>query len=121
MRLAQDEQQHPIPEELRDVFVRIADAFVAGDYSLRAAGIAGVEPIDVDTAEYIDGCIAAYGDSLAPLNPAVWERSCYGWSGEHWEMLVDLTTQHEQVSDLVLHADLRLDPLRIAVRSVHVP
>jgi len=121
VRLEQDEQEHPIPEELRGIFVRIVDAFVAGDYSLRAVGIAGVELIDADTAKYIEGCIAAYGDLLAPLDPAVWERSCYGWSGGGWEMLVDLTTQHEPVSDLVLHADIRLDPLRIAVRSVHVP
>ncbi|MFN4097919.1 MAG: hypothetical protein ACK4GG_14245 [Sphingomonas sp.] len=121
MTLEQDEREHPIPEELRGVFVRIVDAFVAGDYSLRAAGIAGVELIDADTVEYIEECIAAYGDSLAPLDPAVWERSCYGWQGDHWEMLVDLTTQHQQVSDLTLHASVRLDPLRVAVRSVHVP
>ncbi|MDK2769832.1 MAG: hypothetical protein KYX69_19185 [Sphingomonas sp.] len=121
MRPERDEQQHSIPEELRGHFVRIVDAFVAGDYSLQSAGIAGVDPIDADTAEYIEKCIAAYGDALAPLDPAVWERSCYGWSGDHWEMLVDLTTQHQEVSDLTLHVDVRLDPLRIAVRSVHVP
>ncbi|HEV7288494.1 DUF7668 domain-containing protein [Sphingomonas sp.] len=119
--MAQDEQEHPIPEELRGVFVQIVDAFVAGDYSLRAAGIADVDLIDADTAESIEKCIAAYGDPLAPLDPAVWERSCYGCSGDHWEMLVDLTTQHEPVSDLTLHADVRRDPLRVAVRSVHVP
>ncbi len=121
MRLAQDEQEHSIPEELRGLFVQIVDAFVAGDYSLRAVGIAGVDLIDADTADYIEGCIAVYGDPLAPLDPAVWGRSCYAWSGDHWETLVDLTTQHQQVSDLTLHADVRLDPLRIAVRSVHVP
>ena len=121
MRLAQDEQEHPIPEELRGLFVQIVDALVAGNYSLRAAGLASVEPIDADTVEYIEACITAYGDSLAPLDPAVWERSCYGWQGDHWEMLVDLTTQHQQVSDLTLHASVRLDPLRVAARSVHVP
>jgi hypothetical protein len=121
VRLAQDEQEHPIPEELRGVFVRIVDAFVAGDYLLRTAETPYAEPIDADTVDYIESCITAYGDSLAPLDPAVWERSCYGWSGEHWEMLVDLTTQRQPVSDLVLHADIRLNPLRIAVRSVHVP
>jgi len=120
--LEQDDTEHPVPVELRGVFEGIADAFMQGDYELRERPIAGVAPVDRDTAQFIEASIAAYGDVLAPLDPAVWERSCYAWAASgHWQVLVDLTTQQEPVSDLTLHADIRLEPLRITVRSVHVP
>ena len=117
--LEQDDQEHPVPADLRGVFERIVEAFVMGDRVLDRVGEAAI--IDTETAEFIQASIDAYGDALAPLDPAVWERSCYAWAGDHWQVLVDLTTRHEAVSDLTLHADVRLNALRVTVQSVHVP
>jgi len=117
--LERDDREHPLPVELRGVFARIVDALVRGDFALD--GIGEAASIDAETAEFIRASVEAYGDELAPLDPAVWERSCYGWSGGHWQVLVDLTTRHEAVSDLTPHANVRLNPLCVTVRSVHVP
>ena len=120
--LKRDDQEHAIPESLRSLFSSIAVAFARGDYSLRDHEIEGVAPIEPATAAAIAENVSAYGDSLAPLDASTWERSCYRWMDGHWEVLVDLTTAREPVSDLTLHAHLcdASGPL-LEVRSVHVP
>jgi hypothetical protein len=120
--LDKDDHEHPIPEPWRPTFRRIASAFAAGDFQLRDHRIEGVAPIPPETAQYIAGNVAAYGEPLAPLNDATWERSIYLWMDGHWEMLVDLSTETEPVSDLTLHARLyEGDELRMEIDSVYVP
>lgn len=111
--LVQDNDEHPVPEDMRPRFQELIAAFVTGDFQLS---------IDADTAQFIEGQIAAYGDSLAPLSDDVWQRSAYHWMEDHWEFLIDLSTVQERVSDLTLHAKLFDGPNgRIEVWSVHVP
>jgi hypothetical protein len=121
--LQKDEAEHPVPEPLRSTFRQIADAFVAGDFQLRDHPIAGVRPIDSETAEDIADSISAYGETLAPLNEETWERSIYRWMDGYWQMLVDLTTKSESVSDLTLHAKLYEtgDDIALVVEAVYVP
>jgi hypothetical protein len=120
--LAKDDAEHPVPPEWRATFHRIADAFAVGDYELCNHTIANVSAIDRPTAEFISGCVAAYGDSLTPLHPSTWERAIYHWTGGCWTFLVDLTTTNEQVSDLTLHAKLYdTEDSKLEVMSVHVP
>jgi hypothetical protein len=104
--LQKDDAEHPVPEPLRSTFRQIADAFAAGDFQLREYPIAGVCPIEPDTAEWIADNIAAYGATLAPLNEQTWHRSIYRWMDGYWQMLVDLATSCERVSDLTLHGKL---------------
>jgi hypothetical protein len=104
--LMKDDSEHPVPEPLRTTIRQIANAFVAGDFQLREHPIAGVRPVDPDTAEWMADNIAAYGDTLATLNEETWTRSVYRWMEGYWDMLVDLTTSSEPVSDLTLHAKL---------------
>lgn len=120
--LAQDDEEHPVPEQLRPRFQGLVAAFVAGDYRLSKHALDGIAPIDEDTARFIAGQIAAYGAPLTPLDDAVWRRSIYLWMDGYWEFLIDLSTTQEPVSDLALHAKLFGDPNgRIEVTSVHVP
>jgi hypothetical protein len=120
--LAQDDKEHPVPEALRPRFRKLVSAFVAGDFELSRHELAAVSVIDVETAQFIAGQIADYGDDLVPLSDAVWHRSIYRWMDGYWEFLIDLSTTRETVSDLVLHAKLFEDQDgRIEVRSVHVP
>lgn len=74
LTLAQDDQEHPVPADLRGVFERIVDAFIRGDFVLGTSGIGEVATVDAETAQFIRASIDAYGDTLAPLDPAVWER-----------------------------------------------
>ena len=104
--LEKDDEEHAIPVEWHTTFAQIVDAFLDGDFQLRHHRIAGVDPIDPSTAEWIADCIGAYGDALAPLNPQTWDGSVYRWLDGYWELLVDLTTEGEPVSDLTLHAKL---------------
>ena len=104
--MQKDDAEHPLPEPLRSTFRRIADAFVAGDFQLRSHSIVGVKTVSPETARWIADNVSAYGDSLAPLNEETWKRSIYRWMGGYWQVLVDLTTSSEPVSDLTLHAKL---------------
>lgn len=104
--LCKDDAEHPVPEPVRAVFRRIADAFVAGDFQLQTHPVAEVKPIDPETAQRMRDYISAYGDSLAHLDEEAWERSVCLWMDGYWQVLVDLTTASEPVSDLTLHARL---------------
>jgi hypothetical protein len=111
-----------VPSELHATFHEVAAAFVVGDYLLRDYAIRGVREVDPLTAKAIAGSVSAYGDNLAPLNPSTWEYAAYRWMGEYWHILVDLTTEGEDVSDLTLHAKLHdTEPPTLEIVSVHVP
>lgn len=120
--LKRDDDEHPVPDHLRGLFAQVAQAFSEGDFQLLNHHISNVAPIDHATAESVKKNVIAYGDRLAPLDPETWEWSCYRWMETHWQVLVDLTTTGEQVSDLTLHAIVRDGTeLLLEVQSVHVP
>ena len=120
--LAKDDAEHAVPSMLHDMLGKVAESFAAGDYRLQDHVIKGVKPIDPTTAEWIAKSIAAYGESLTALHPATWDRSIYRWMDGHWDLLVDLSTTRERVSDLTLHAKLHdTEPLTLEIESVHVP
>ena len=120
--LAQDDDEHPVPEEMRPRFRELTAAFVTGDFQLSRPALDGVSQLDADTARFISEQIVAYGDNLASLSDEVWQRSAYRWMDGHWEFLIDLSTDREPVSDLVLHARLFDGPSgRIEVWSIQVP
>lgn len=121
--LQKDDAEHPVPEPLRSAFRQIADAFVAGDFELRDHPIAGVRPIDPTAAKRIAENILAYGEMIAPLNEETWDHSIYRWMEGYWQILVDLTTRSEPVSDLMLHTKLRETGggFEMVVEAVYVP
>lgn len=120
--LERNDVEHLVPPEWRIVFHEIADAFVSGDFALQTRIIDRVSPIDQSKAKFIADSISAYGDPVAALRAATWERAVYRWMDGYWQFLVDLTTESEDVSDLTLHATLQdEDDARIEVQSVHVP
>lgn len=122
LMLKKDETEHPIPELWRSTFRLIASAFVSGDFKLRDHPIEHVEPIDDETAQSIADNVADYGEPLAALNDATWDRSVYLWMDGYWQMLVDLSTEAEPVSDLTIHARLYDgDTPRLQITSVYVP
>lgn len=67
--------------------------------------------------------IRMYGAHLMKLPDAAWETSVCIWYGEFWEVLVDLYTEEEGRSDLVLHVRVYEvgDGWRFEVVLVYVP
>ena len=101
-----EDKQQPIPEEWRKVFKLVAQRFVDRDYLLSAA-VPSVSPVNAESATQIRDYIEGYGEKLVPLQEGTWERSVAMWMGDGWDAVIDLCTEAEGVSDLVLHAKVR--------------
>lgn len=55
-----------------------------------------------DMAKFNRENVLEYGCCLKALSTECWERSCYQWQGNYWDLNIDLCTVEENVSDLVL-------------------
>ena len=118
----EDTSQQSIPLEWQQTLRDIVTAFVADDHQLKD-GIAGVEPIPAETASQIQDYVRDYGATLVELPEATWESSVCIWTGSHWNALIDLWTQEEGRSDLVLevHVAESGSGLCVKVHMVYVP
>ncbi|WP_394781619.1 hypothetical protein [Undibacterium sp.] len=111
-----------VPSRWRSTFCNIVNAFVSGDYLL-VNGVPNVEVISEKTAAHIQSYIREYGATLTSLSKETWNSSVCIWTGTHWDVLVDLYTEEEGPSDLVLSAQvIDTNPgFQIAVYMVYVP
>lgn len=116
------ENEGPIPSAWRPTLKEIVDAFVRLDYGL-ADGVPGVAPVSEETALQIREYIEEYGARLVALPEATWDTSVCIWMGNHWDALVDLWTEEEGSSDLVLQVRLAeaADGYAVTVHLVYVP
>ena len=116
------DEELPVPSVWRPVFRRVIDAFVDRDYGL-SRGVTGVAAVSEDTAEQIREYISDYGERLTHLPDSTWSSSVSIWMGEHWDVLVDLWTEGEGQSDLVLRARVREsgEGFEIEIHMVYVP
>jgi hypothetical protein len=117
-----NETEGPIPKAWRETLSAIVEAFVAGDYGLEK-GVANVAPISAETASRIREYLQDYGATLIALPDSTWGSSVCIWYGDHWDALVDLWTQEEGQSDLVLHVRVsEANPgFLIQIHLVYVP
>ena len=111
-------EQQPVPLEWRPALERAANAFAAGNFTLQ--GLASVEPTSASTALQVSEYLADYGATLVSLPAETWDSSVCIWSGHHWDVLVDLWTQEEGRSDLVMHAHVAPSGV-VSVHAVYVP
>ena len=114
--------ERPVATAWRPAFCHIVDAFVKGDYLLRD-GVADVDPIPEETASHIQSYLSDYGATLKSLPDDAWNSSVCIWTGIHWDVLVDLYTNEEEASDLVLCARVTdtSHGFKIVVHLVYVP
>lgn len=96
-------REGPIPSAWRPPLRDIVKAFVRGDFKI-SAGVPGLAPVSDDVSEQIRAYLADYGEELVELPDETWESSVCIWTGDHWDVLVDLWTAAEGRSDLVLRA-----------------
>lgn len=97
------EMERPIPTVWRPFFCKIVQSFVAHDYYVKSRP-REVSPIDDATAKQIREYIEDYGEKLIELPDETWDSSVCIWMGNHWEVLIDLWSEAEGPSDLVLSA-----------------
>lgn len=116
------ENEGPIPSAWRPTLKKIVDAFVRHDYRL-ADGVAGVAPVSEKTATQIRTYIQEYGAKLVSIPQESWATSVCIWMGDHWDALIDLWTEEEGSSDLVLqvHVSEVGSESLVTVYMVYVP
>ena len=116
------ECEGPIPSAWRLILKNIVDAFARQDYRL-ADGVPGVAPVPEETATQIRQYIEEYGAKLVALPEESWKTSVCIWMEDHWDALVDLWTEEEGSSDLVLqvHVSEAVSGYAVTVYMVYVP
>ncbi|MDB5705025.1 MAG: hypothetical protein JWN66_2141 [Sphingomonas bacterium] len=119
--LKDEEDEQPVPTLWRGTLSEIVDALKNGDYGLK--DIRDVEPLDAETEEAISRNIEGYGLTLVSLPAECWQSSVCRWLDGFWEVLVDLFTAEEGLSDLVLHSNVFEESggFRFEVHLVYVP
>ena len=82
-----------------------------------------MNPISNETAEQIKEYVEDYGEELVELPNETWNSSVYIYYGDYWNVLIDLYTKEEGLSDLVLNAEIRENnnEYLIDIQLVYVP
>lgn len=113
--------EHPVPTEWRSTIARIAQGLVTGQTSeLEHLGVTG---LSAETLQRINENVAEYGGHLTDLPEETWNTSVCQWMRDYWYVLVDLYTEEEGRTDLVLSMRVYRTEraYRFEVTSVHVP
>ena len=113
---------HPVPDAWKGTLCSIVRAFLRKDFCL-SAPITGVDPVADEVASQIEEFISDYGVSLIELPHETWNSSCAQWMGDRWNVLVDLWSEEEGRSDLVLECVVTEsnEDFRFKVHLVYVP
>lgn len=120
---------HAIATSWRALLTTVVERFVAGDFQL-STPVPGVLPVAADIAAHNQRYVASYLQQLdapdarlVPLIEQVWQRSCAQWMGTHWQVLLDLCTSSEGISDLVLSGKMTVqnDTPKFQVGLIYVP
>ncbi|MBT2564881.1 hypothetical protein J7E50_24670 [Pedobacter sp. ISL-68] len=116
------EEELPIPHIWRPIFKNIVKAFVNRDYNL-SLGVNNVNLVSDKTAEQIQEYIEDYGEELIDLPDETWDTSVYICYGEYWNVIIDLFTKNEGLSDLVLNAEVseKDNSYAVDINLVYVP
>jgi len=115
-------KQQLVPSIWQDTLTKIVEALKNKDYQLKKK-IPGVEKLSEDDALMIAQNIKDYGDELISLPQKSWETSACLYMGDFWDVFIDLYTEEDGYSDLVL--SLRVyesnSDYIFKVHSVYVP
>lgn len=118
-----NDSENAVPTCWRPVLRGIVDALAAKDFALEG-GVLGVESVSSAQAEHIQNYVENYGAMLVTLPDEAWETSLCMWNGrDSWDVLVDLWTQTEGRSDLVLSVRVKekASDYAFKIHMVYVP
>jgi len=117
-----EHHQSPIPSVWRPTLAAIAQTLKEGDFH-GMQHLPGVGPVAPKDAARMTDYIESYGACLISLPDAAWETSVCQWMRGYWDVLVDLYTQEEGPSDLVMSLRVREEGSGFVFEgmSVYVP
>jgi hypothetical protein len=118
-----DHQERAVPDVWQPTLSAIVESLVREDVVV-AADLSAVDPVSDDLSHACREAVRHYGDvTLVPLPKDTWDTSVCLWQGVRWQCLVDLWTEQEGRSDLVLDIDVRDDGrgYRYSINLVYVP
>ncbi|HQZ58966.1 MAG TPA: hypothetical protein PLQ39_04645 [Acinetobacter sp.] len=117
-----DEMPHKVPSAWRHTVQEIVEVFKNKNYE-KLNNIAGVNQIDYDYAQDIGQNIDNYGETLISLPEQTWNTSECMWSEGFWEIYIDLFTENEGRSDLIL--SLKVNEInkdyKFEIMNIYVP
>ena len=96
-----DETAKQVPTVWRETLIRIVEAFKNNDLSA-ISRIKGVQNIELENLQEIAENITDYGETLVSLPDETWVTSQASWRGFCWDVILDLFTEREGRSDLIL-------------------
>jgi hypothetical protein len=117
------EVEAAVPEAWRPVLGAIVDSLVRRDLVL-GADLTAVDPASAVVRQQCLQAVEDYGDAtLIPLPDEAWSTSVTRWLGDRWSCLVDLWTEQDGRSDLVLDVYVfeQGPGYRFCIRMVYVP
>ncbi|MFY0636908.1 DUF7668 domain-containing protein [Maricaulis maris] len=115
------DRELPVPKKWRPMIADIVGAIVRNDFSFEDLNVR-VEPPSEKLQDYIRESIGDYGCTLIALRADVWKHAVYICFEDHWQVIVDLCSEEEGVSDLALHLKVHDDIVpKFEISSVHVP
>lgn len=117
------EFQSPIPMIWREKIIKIVEAFKDKDFS-RLNIIPNVVFIDTEYAASIAENIDDYGARLISLPKESWDSSvCLYIEKNRWDAIVDLFTEDEGRSDLIIHFRIYMheDQYWYEIMDIYVP
>lgn len=96
-----EETASQVPTVWRETLIRIVEAFKNNDLAA-INHIKGVQNIELEHLQDIAENITDYGETLVSLPDETWETSQALWMGFCWYVILDLFTEREGRSDLIL-------------------
>lgn len=91
----------PVPMEWREALANIANALTLDAFP------ENIQKPEQDILEINNQNIKAYPDAIGPLSEKSWDTSITVWQGEYWAVLIDLSDEYGETTDLVLHAKVK--------------
>ncbi|MCH7309311.1 hypothetical protein MMO38_14390 [Acinetobacter sp. NIPH 1852] len=91
----------PVPTVWRKTLIRIIEAFKHNDL-VSIHHIEGVQLLELEHLQEIAENITDYGETLVSLPDETWHSSQALWMGDYWYVILDLFTEREGRSDLIL-------------------
>tara|TARA_Y100000994_G_C15692101_1_gene441952 strand:- start:702 stop:1076 length:375 start_codon:yes stop_codon:yes gene_type:complete len=116
------EKEHSIPDVWKDSICEVVIQLTKNNFELHDVS-EYIALQSSDMAKFNRENVLEYGCCLKALSTECWERSCYQWQGNYRDLIIDLCTVEEDVSDLVLKG--RVYPINSGYKyefgMVHVP
>jgi hypothetical protein len=94
----------PIPNEWRKIIQKIVEEIKNKNYT----NLSNLPDVFVSEKDFDGMCsyLDEYGEELISLPEETWNTSVYLWFESHWELMIDLWTVSEGLSDMIIKIEI---------------